>query len=139
MIVIKLLWLIILLNPFTLLATEGKDLIEVENHALGYRVKFYLEKFEMEGRQVIYAGKPLFQYLAPTNEKQEKQWTKNRLNTYYGSQRHFYKALVTDNLRKEDKVNNYLHSTHQIIYDLFNPAWLKQQLFSLHPMEFPLS
>lgn len=112
----------------------AQDLIEIENRATGYNVKFLLEKFEIENRQVIYAGKPLFQELEPQNNKEKKSWKNNRSNTYKGSPRHFYEALVQGNLKKQgfriyhaqQKSANKFHnisstSTSSILKDGANP------------------
>ena len=88
------------LNKGELLATAS-DLILVENKALGYRLKFLLEKFILKGKTVTYSGKPLFEELEPQNATEKKNWERNRLATYLGSSRHFYEALVRDELDQE--------------------------------------
>lgn len=80
---------------------KAKDLIEVENKALGFKLKFYLEKFEMEGKQVVFGGKPMFQELESKNQGEKAKWNAARQKTYAGSPTHFYKALVSNNLNKE--------------------------------------
>ena len=98
-----------ILNPEVLdFKKEGKkivvsaqDLVKVENRATGYSLKFYLEHFEMEGKQIAYAGKPLFQQLNATSKKEKNKWKQNRKITYEGSGRHFYTALLNNELKKE--------------------------------------
>jgi len=80
---------------------SSNDLIKIENRSTGYLVKFHLEHFEMEGDQIAYGGKPLFEKIDANNEEEEILWKAQRVNTYKGSSRHFYSALVNDNLKKE--------------------------------------
>jgi len=87
-------------NKGELIATAN-DLIIIDNKALGYRLKFLLEKFSLKGEQVTYAGKPLFEKLQPQDSNEKKMWESNRLKTYLGSARHFYEALVNDKLKEE--------------------------------------
>ncbi len=80
---------------------SAQELIELENRALGYHLRFYLEHFEWSGKEVKYAGKPLFATLAANTEQEKAQWAKRRVKTYLGSSRHFFKALVKDKLEQE--------------------------------------
>ncbi len=81
------------------LEAYNNDFLIVENHALGYRIKFLLKNFKSErltGR-VVYTGQRFFEEL-PAKGVQKKKWLKNRDDAYYGSAMHFYRALYTDSL-----------------------------------------
>ena len=84
---------------------SANDALLIENQALGYQIRFVLEKFEVrEGRnstRIRYGGQTGFTELIPENEKQARQWSKSRERTYRGSQRHFLAALVGDRLWEE--------------------------------------
>jgi hypothetical protein len=93
------------------------------NKALGYEVtiildEFYAELFPNDDIYFIeglmqgnphtlkkgikkYLGVCHFNRLIPKNEKQKKEWDKNRLVAYNGSQRHFFKSLVNSKLKEE--------------------------------------
>lgn len=83
-------------NPekHTFRASASAPLI-VENYALGYRLQVVLLRFE-ENRllhTLQYVVKTQFEEIAPENDRQRKQFEKNRQATYLGSSRHFFKAL----------------------------------------------
>jgi hypothetical protein len=78
------------------------DFLVVENHALGYRVKFLVKEFNSSklSHIISYEGQRLFQQL-PGSKKQQEEWKKKREEAYYGSPMHFYRALYTDKLGDE--------------------------------------
>lgn len=72
----------------------------IENDALGYRIHYLLEEFGIKQGLVKYMGFPRFERLTPRNPKQQKQWRKNRLRTYRGSQRHFLASFLAGDHEK---------------------------------------
>ncbi|SDS87891.1 CarboxypepD_reg-like domain-containing protein [Mucilaginibacter mallensis] len=78
------------------------DFLVVENHALGYRVKFLVKEFNSSklSHIISYSGERLFEPL-PGNKKQQEEWKKKREEAYYGSPMHFYRSLYTDKLGDE--------------------------------------
>jgi len=84
-----------------LLASATNFLI-VENRALGYRVKFLIDTFRMDGisQIIIYGGKRLFEEL-PGSKAEKKKWQTNRDSSYYGSEMHFFRSLYKDRLSEE--------------------------------------
>jgi hypothetical protein len=78
------------------------DFLVVENHALGYRVKFLVKEFNSSKitHIISYEGQRLFQEL-PGNKKQQEDWKKKRDEAYYGSSMHFYRALYTNKLGED--------------------------------------
>jgi hypothetical protein len=85
-----------------LLTAYTDDFLVVENHALGYRVKFLVDSFASDGLSHIisYRGQRLFQEL-PGSKKQQEIWHKKREDAYYGSSMHFYRSLFTNKLDSE--------------------------------------
>ncbi|HWZ36545.1 MAG TPA: carboxypeptidase-like regulatory domain-containing protein [Mucilaginibacter sp.] len=85
-----------------LLEAETEKFLVIDNHALGYRVKFLLKDFSSDGiTEVIrYGGERLFEEL-PGSSAQKKVWQKARDDAYYGSSMQFYRALYTDKLAEE--------------------------------------
>lgn len=85
-----------------LLEAETEKFLVIDNHALGYRVKFLLKDFSSDGiAEVIrYGGQRLFEEL-PGSAAQKRIWQKARDDAYYGSSMHFYRALYTDRLTEE--------------------------------------
>ncbi len=80
---------------------SASDILRIENQSLGYNVYFLLEHFQSEGQSITYAGKPYFEEIKPTSEKQQKNWNKKREIAYNGSLPHFLYALLNDRLQSE--------------------------------------
>ena len=84
------------------LHADADEFLVVENHALGYRVKFLLNDFRIDNIAGIISssGERVFEEL-PGSEAQKKKWHQNREEVYYGSAMHFYRSLYSDKLTKE--------------------------------------
>lgn len=83
----------------TLTATASQPL-EIENKALGYKLTYYLKKFELSKTGALYLGETRFEALTPENSREEQRWQTNRKAAYNGSIRHFFKSLM-DNTYEE--------------------------------------
>jgi hypothetical protein len=92
---------------------SARTALEIDNMALGYHLQFFLADFRVEGsafsfglsgnknEYLSYGGLQKFTELnAPTPEVEE-QWKANRLQSYKGSQRHFFAALFRKELAGE--------------------------------------
>jgi hypothetical protein len=90
--------------------------VQVENKALGYRLKYFGMRFQYNeaSEAVSYEGQTVFEEMKPKDEKQRRQWLANRLAAYNGSQTHFLKG-VYDNKLKE---NNFMAQQVRLIVPL---------------------
>jgi hypothetical protein len=81
----------------------AKELIEIENRALGYKIKYALVQFDYDkvNMRISYRGYPLFEPLVPENNEQAKIWKTSRRKSYLGSIRHFMKSLYTCSLEAD--------------------------------------
>jgi hypothetical protein len=81
--------------------TSVKPLL-IENKALGYRISYQLNDFKLYVNKGLfkYSGNPFFQVLEGTSKEME-QWRLNRVNNYYGSQMHFFRAFYQNRLEWE--------------------------------------
>ncbi len=68
--------------------------LQIENRALGYKIHFMLEEFRMEKGTLQYKAKTRFEELQPASRVEQNAWVLNREKAYYGSRRHFLKALA---------------------------------------------
>jgi hypothetical protein len=90
------------------------DFLIMENRALGYRVKFLIDTFSNNAVTGIisWEGKAVFEELKGS-AAQKKIWKQKREDTYYGSSRHFFRALYSDRLNQEGfvmrKLTRYLN------------------------------
>jgi hypothetical protein len=74
----------------------------VENKALGYRIKYMLTDFSDNSKTgiVYFAGRAFFEAMKGSRHKQ-KQWIKNRLTTYQGSDMHFLRSVIANKVKEE--------------------------------------
>ena len=77
--------------------------LEIENLALGYKLKYTLDSFTHEYGTLLstYSGYPLFEELKPVNDAQKALWQNNRLKAYYGSMLHFMRSVQNKTLKEE--------------------------------------
>ncbi len=73
-------------------ATVREPLI-IENHALGYRLSYYLKYFKYTKKALQFFGEAKFDQLDAKNAEELLRWKENREDTYYGSRRHFFSTL----------------------------------------------
>jgi hypothetical protein len=85
-----------------LLTATSNDYLEIENKALGYKIKYYLTTFNKDymAGYLFYQGNVLF---SPMQGKpsQMRKWYKNRLNAYLGSTEHYLRSVISNNLTQE--------------------------------------
>lgn len=74
----------------------------IENNALGYKIIFQLEEFEVNFKQqsLLFAGYELVEDMSKKNEVPEK-WKRKRLEAYQGSLMHFMRSLYNNQLQQE--------------------------------------
>ncbi len=85
-----------------ILHAEADEFLVIENKALGYRVKFLLNDFNIDKISGIISrqGQQVFEEL-PGSQSQKKKWRLRRMEAYYGSAMHFYRSLYTDKLTQD--------------------------------------
>jgi len=83
-------------------AIADKPLV-VENKALGYRIQYQLEQFEINFSQQssMFTGYTLFTSLGKHPTSSKGRWDRNRATAYKGSMMHFMRCLFTDKLKEE--------------------------------------
>lgn len=94
---------------------EADELIIIENHILGYRIKYLLRSFEYDMKKSItsYDGESSFEEMAGTAE-QRKYWVENRLMAYQGSLMHFLRSVYSNNLLEEGFLANQMVKSSNI-------------------------
>lgn len=85
-----------------ILEGHSDDFIIIENRALGYRLKYLLDKFKFDGVENIVSigGQPLYEDLKGSKSQLAK-WKAKREDTYYGSSMHFYRSLIKNDLDEQ--------------------------------------
>ncbi len=85
----------------TLTATSN-DYLEIENKALGYKLKYRLTAFtrNFAAGSLYYQGDTFFIPLEGS-KSQQKRWNKNRLNAYLGSSQHYLRSALGNQLSED--------------------------------------
>jgi len=99
-------------------SARSKDFLQIENDALGYKIKFMLLYFIKDmGKSISYFnGECYFEEMKGT-PKQEHEWRENRLECYQGSPKQLLHAIMSDSLaengfhvkRASRKINPYFN------------------------------
>ena len=86
------------------LTARARDFVQVDNDALGYRLKYYGLYFahDDDAQSITYYGEPRFEELKPQDDTQRQQWAANRLTAYQGSFMHFLRAVYGNRLRQDN-------------------------------------
>ncbi|MCR8561016.1 carboxypeptidase regulatory-like domain-containing protein [Mucilaginibacter sp. BJC16-A38] len=88
-----------------ILRASSVDFLEIENRALGYKLKYLLKDFLLDNssfdtKLLNYNGYVLYEKLKGT-AIQEKEWEKRRREAYEGSQMHFLRAVIDNRVEEE--------------------------------------
>ncbi|MBL7741331.1 MAG: carboxypeptidase-like regulatory domain-containing protein [Chitinophagaceae bacterium] len=100
----------------------------LENKALGYRIVYQLEDFEVNYKTGVtfYAGYPLFEELDKSRKGLAGKWQKNRDKAYFGSMQHFMYSLYHDSLLSEGfevrRVVRLPNTEKERVKQLYRPA-----------------
>ncbi len=117
------------------MTASANEPLEIVNQALGYRIKTVLLQFRFGHGRCEYVVKPMFEELPAQNEAERKEWNRRRLETYRGSFRHFYQALVRLRLKEEGFFVGAVRSPAERPYYAFVTKEAQKELFS--PGDFP--
>ncbi|OON69733.1 carboxypeptidase-like regulatory domain-containing protein [Hymenobacter sp. CRA2] len=115
------------------LTARAKEYAEVQNDALGYRLKYYgLEfSYDTDDRSVSYYGQPVFEEMKPKDEAQRQLWAANRLTAYKGSFMHFLRSVYRNKLRTENFMAQQIKITVNKRFGLTDS--LRQVMLERHP------
>ncbi|MDB5234929.1 MAG: hypothetical protein JWR44_1922 [Hymenobacter sp.] len=85
------------------LSAQTKGFVQIDNDALGYRLKYYGLQFAFntDDQTISYYGEPVFVEMKPHDERQRKQWAANRLIAYNGSFMHFLRSVYRNRLQAD--------------------------------------
>ncbi len=90
------------------LKASSYDFLEIENRALGYKVKYLLAEFSRDksGDKVHFNGSVLFENMKGS-PSELRAWLKKRQEVYEGSEMHFLRSLLNDKLDDGFRVLQY--------------------------------
>lgn len=75
--------------------------IIISNKALGYKITYYLDRFESKKESLAYQGNFYFENDTSYSKRKFKRVQKTRQQTYEGSRMHLFRAMWNDQLKKE--------------------------------------
>ncbi|MCC3157393.1 carboxypeptidase-like regulatory domain-containing protein [Hymenobacter sp. 15J16-1T3B] len=115
------------------LRARAKEYLQVDNDALGYRLKYFgLEfSYDPEDGSVSYYGQPVFEEMKPKDEAQQRLWAANRLKAYNGSFMHFLRSVYRNRLRTENFMAQQIKVTVNKRFGQTDS--LRQMLLERHP------
>jgi len=84
------------------LKASSYDFLEIENAALGYKIKYLLKDFSLDNtaKALYYKGSVFFENMKGTASEQER-WKKRRQDVYIGSEMHFLLSALGDRIEEE--------------------------------------
>ncbi|MDB5133355.1 MAG: carboxypeptidase regulatory-like protein [Mucilaginibacter sp.] len=87
------------------LTASSYDFLEIENRALGYKIKYHLTDFSfqtasVDEKNIFYKGDVLFEKLTGT-PREENRWKRNRQKVYENSPMHFLRSAVNNRLEED--------------------------------------
>jgi hypothetical protein len=111
----------------TLKAISSKPIL-IDNRALGYKIRYYLDKFEYYKKDGTFFFKGNIIFIEDLKDEKtdkklsERLYEKRRKNTYLGSRMHFFRALWSDDLESagfliKSSVDKYLHTKDIVIQE----------------------
>jgi hypothetical protein len=76
------------------LTASAYKFVQVDNQALGYRIKYYGLQFNTNFNQHVlsFYGQPVFEEMTGS-ARQQRRWEANRTKAYFGSVTHFLKSV----------------------------------------------
>ena len=85
------------------LTARSKEFLQIDNDALGYRLKYYGLEFgyNKQDGTMSYYGEPVFEEMKPRDERQQQQWAANRATAYRGSFMHFLRSVYNNRLEAD--------------------------------------
>ena len=86
------------------LVASTDKFVQVENSALGYRIKYYGLRFDFDDSDgsTSFYGEPVFEEMTPRDATQRQQWADNRAAAYIGSLPHFLRSVYLNRVEQEN-------------------------------------
>ncbi len=89
----------------SVLKASTSDFLEIENDALGYKIKYLITDFKLDNGPAAkfhlnYQGSVLFEAMKGTSSE-EQRWQKHRQEAYEGSLMHFLRSVLNDDITQE--------------------------------------
>ncbi len=79
----------------------AREPIEVVNRYLGYKLMFYLTRFQSGQTSYLITGNVRFDELTPASTSEKDKWQQNRERNYAHSKQHLFKAMLDHRIHGE--------------------------------------
>lgn len=99
----------------------------IDNEALGYRISYQLEAFELNFKQgsLYYAGYPQVMEMEAPRKGVESRWSRQRQKAYEGSVIHFMRSLYNGQLAGEGFEVRSMKKVPNLEKERVKPIWKK--------------
>lgn len=86
-----------------ILQAFSSEALIIENKALGYKIQYFLEHFEVNYTENVssYYGYTVFEELKSKSQRRINRWEANRKKAYDGSVVHFFTSLYQNKLKED--------------------------------------
>jgi len=98
--------------------------LQIINQKLGYRITYYLDKFEYYKRtkSFVYKGNLIFTEDLAINNPEKEEFERKRKNAFHGSRMHFFRELWFNNLKGTgfvvyNSINDFLDFSNIVVED----------------------
>ncbi|HEV8512286.1 MAG TPA: carboxypeptidase-like regulatory domain-containing protein, partial [Cyclobacteriaceae bacterium] len=88
-------------KAYYVLTANTSEPLEIENQALGYRMKVLIEKFRSYQDSSSFLFYIHYDTLEASSESERFRWELNRLNAYSGSQMHLFRSILHNQTEQE--------------------------------------
>jgi len=113
----------------TLRAFASRPIL-IDNRALGYKITYYLDKFEYEKESKIFSfrGNIFFEEDSTTDKAKLQFFERKRRNAYLGSRMHFFRSLWINDLNENGftvrNTANEILNYNRIVFKVNNTKYL---------------
>lgn len=106
--------------------------LQIINQKLGYKITYYLDKFEYNKRNksFVYKGNLIFIEDLAINNPEKEDFERRRKNAFHGSRMHFFRALWLNDLKSTgfvvyNSISNFLGFSDLVFEDERHRKFLK--------------
>ncbi|MDY0780207.1 carboxypeptidase-like regulatory domain-containing protein [Tenacibaculum sp. IB213877] len=118
------------------LSASTKRPLKIKHTGLGYLITYDLIDFTLQQNQLFFSGYARYENL---RKSIRKKWKNNRLEAYNGSQMHFLRSLLNQNLKQEGFVVNKFKRVMNPNRPSDEKIKLARELIQLHSGQIDLS
>lgn len=118
------------------LIADAREPLKIKHNGLGYLITYDLVSFSIKNQRLFFSGYARYSNL---KKKVRKKWKRNRLETYNGSQMHFLRSLLKNDLTKDGFLINQFRRELNPDRPTDEEIKIAKELISLHGNSFTIT